>query len=139
MQNRVISSLMAFLMLFVMVSAASAKPPSPTTVAGATTIDAAKAKALFDKEVAFIDVRSNKDWNAGRIPGAVHIELKKVYSEATLGKEVKKDQEVVIYCNGPSCHRSSKAAAKAVKWGYKKVYYFRTGYPAWKGAGYPVE
>lgn len=139
MQNKFFNTVLAALMMFAMVSAASAKPPSPTSVDGATTIDAAKAKELFDKEVVFIDVRSNKDWNAGRIPGAVHIELKKVYNEAALGKHAKKDKPVVIYCNGAKCHRSSKASAKAVKWGYKKVYYFRLGFPAWKKAGYPVE
>ena len=112
---------------------------SPETVAGATTVDVAKAKELFDKGVIFVDVRKDKDWAAGRIPDAVHIELKKVLSEATLGKEVKKDQPLVIYCNGASCMRSSKASAKAVGWGYKKVYYFRHGIPAWKAAGYPTE
>ncbi|HED12318.1 MAG TPA: rhodanese-like domain-containing protein [Gammaproteobacteria bacterium] len=112
---------------------------SPTSINGATTVDAVKAKALFDKGVIFVDVRKDKDWNAGRIPDAVHIELKKVLSEKTLSKEVKKDQEVVIYCNGEKCMRSSKASAKAVSWGFSKVYYFRGGLPAWKAAGYPVE
>ena len=112
---------------------------SPETVAGAITIDASDAKKLFDQEVMFIDVRKDKDWTAGRIPGAEHIELKKVYSEKTLGEFVKKDQLVVIYCNGPKCLRSSKASAMAVDWGFKKVRYFRGGLPAWKAASYPVE
>ena len=117
----------------------AAKKISPMTVDGATTVDTAKAKALFDKGVLFVDVRSDKDWAAGRIPDAVHIELKKVYSDATLSKELKKGEEVVIYCNGESCLRSSKASAKAVGWGFTKVYYYRDGFPAWKGAGYPTE
>jgi len=117
----------------------NAKDPSPTTVAGAKTINSAQAKALFDKGVLFVDVRSNKDWAAGRIPDAVHIELKKVLSEATLGKEAKKSDPVVMYCNGVSCYRSSKASAKAVGWGYTNVYYYRLGYPDWKSAGYPTE
>jgi rhodanese-related sulfurtransferase len=94
---------------------------------------------LFDRGVIFVDVRKNSDWEAGRIPNARHIELKKVFSDDTLGKAVKKDQEVVIYCNGPSCKRSSKASLKAVALGYSKVYYFRDGFPAWNGAGYSVE
>lgn len=118
---------------------AHAAKVSPEVVAGATTIDAAKAKELFDRGVAFIDVRKNSDWDAGRIPGARHIELKKKYDEASLGSVVSKDKEVVIYCNGTSCLRSSKASAKAVGWGYKKVYYFRGGLPAWQVAGFPVE
>lgn len=112
---------------------------SPETVKGATTVDAAQAKALFDKGVKFVDTRSDKDWDAGRIPGAVHLELHKVYNEASLGKVVKKDQEVVFYCNGTSCMRSSEAAEQAIGWGYKKVDYYRLGFPDWKAAGYPTE
>ena len=118
---------------------AHAKDPSPTTIAGAKTVDGAQAKALFDKGVLFIDVRSDKDWAAGRISDAVHIELKKVLSEATLGKHAKKSDPIVIYCNGVSCHRSSKASAKAVGWGYTNVHYYRLGYPDWKSAGHPTE
>jgi len=112
---------------------------SPETVKGATTIDTAKAKALFDKGVVFVDVRNDKDWQAGHIPGAVHLELTKNYTAATLGAKVKKDQDVVLYCNGASCMRSSEASEKAVGWGFTKVHYYRLGIPDWKAAGYPVE
>jgi rhodanese-related sulfurtransferase len=113
---------------------------SPETIKGATTVDAAKAKALFDKGVVFIDTRKDKDWDAGRIPGAKHLDVETpVFTEAALGKLVKKDQEVVMYCNGVSCPRSAMATEKAVGWGYTKVYYYRLGFPDWKAAGYPVE
>lgn len=119
--------------------AVNAGDVSPQTVDGATTVDAAKAKALFDSGVVFIDVRSDKDWAAGRIPDAVHIELKKQFNEGALAAEVQKGDNVVIYCNGESCMRSSKASAQAVSWGFTGVHYFRDGFPAWKAAGYPVE
>lgn len=120
-------------------ASALAKKKSPKKVSGAVTVNAQKAKQLFDKGVVFIDVRKDKDYAAGRVPDAVHIELKKVYNKETLSKHVKADQPVVIYCNGHSCTRSSKAAQKAVSWGYKKVYYYRDGFPSWKKNGYPVE
>lgn len=112
---------------------------SPNTVKGTETVDAQKAKSLFDRGVLFVDVRSSKDWDAGRIPGAEHIEFNAKFSEDTLSKVAKKDAELVLYCNGPKCMRSSEASEKAVIWGYSKVYYFRDGFPAWQGAGYPVE
>jgi len=112
---------------------------SPMTVEGATTIDTAKARELFDQEVAFVDVRKDSDWDAGRVPGAIHIELKKVYSADALGAEVAKAEPLVLYCNGESCMRSSEASAKAVEWGWNNVYYYRDGFPAWKAAGNPVE
>ena len=127
-------ALSAFLVL-----PAQAAKVSPTEISGAVTVDAAQAKELFDRGVIFVDVRKNSDWDAGRIPGAQHIELKKKYDETSLSKAVGKDKEVVIYCNGTGCMRSSKACAKAVSWGYEKVYYFRDGLPAWQVAGFPVE
>ncbi len=112
---------------------------SPTSVDGATTIDTAKARELFDREVTFVDTRKDSDWEAGRIPGAIHLDVKKTLSPETLEAEVKKDEPVVFYCNGKSCMRSSKASAKAVSWGWSKVYYYRDGFPAWKAAGNPIE
>jgi len=135
-----ISKLLITLIGFVFITFTQAADElSPTSVADTTYVDATQAKALFDKGVIFLDVRSDKDWNAGRIPDAVHIELKKQFNEASMGKEIQKNQEVVIYCNGEKCLRSAKASAKAVTWGYTKVYYFRDGFPAWKAANYPVE
>ena len=62
-----------------------------------------------------------------------------VFNEQSLAAESSKEDAVVFYCNGAKCGRSAKCAAKAVSWGYSKVYYFRAGMPAWKAAGYPVE
>lgn len=138
--NKLFISLVTGLSLFGLVGMAQAGGKiSPTTVDGAKSVNAAEAKALFDKGSIFVDTRKDKDWSAGRIPDAIHLDVKKKLSEETLGKEVKKGDSVVMYCNGESCLRSSKATAMAVGWGYSNVYYFRDGFPAWKAAGYPVE
>ena len=132
--------ILAFWMFFVFpLGAVTAAEVSPEAIKGAKTVSATEAKALFDKGVLFVDVRKNSDWEAGRIPGAEHLELKKVYTETSLVDLAPKIEELVIYCNGPKCMRSSKACAKAVNWGFKKVYYFRDGFPAWQAASYPVE
>jgi rhodanese-related sulfurtransferase len=117
----------------------AAKKVSPETIAGATTISTEEAKKLFDQGITFIDVRSSRDWEAGRIPGAIHIELKKKFNPDSLGAVVVKDQPVVIYCNSIGCMRSSHASEKAVAWGYTKVYYYRLGFPDWKRAGYAIQ
>jgi rhodanese-related sulfurtransferase len=134
-----VSVVMMCMILFAPLVMAADEYISPEIVPGATTIDTAKAKALFDKGVVFVDVRSDADWEAGRIPGAVHLEWDRVLTEASLAKIVQKDREVVIYCNGVKCPRSSKAAAAAVTWGFTKVSYYRLGFPDWKAAGEPVE
>ena len=112
---------------------------TPESVPGCTTVDAAAAKALFDNEAAFVDLRKENMWNNGRIPGAIWLDFKKAFNAEALQGEVAKDEAVVFYCSGVRCPRSAKASEKALAWGYSKVYYFRSGFPAWKNAGYPIE
>jgi rhodanese-related sulfurtransferase len=131
--------LTSLLLLFASLAMAADEYVSPEAVPGAITIDTAKAKALFDHGVVFIDVRNDADWEAGRIPGAIHLELKRVFSAESLGAVVAKDQDVIVYCNGTQCPRSSDAAIKAVAWGFTRVYYYRLGFPNWQAAGYPAE
>ena len=129
------------LFMTIMAPQAKAAPDyvSPETVPGATTIDTARAKALFDGGAIFIDVRNDADWEAGRIPGAIHLELDKVFTAASLRAVARQDQAVVMYCNGTKCPRSSQAAASAVSWEFTRVFYYRLGFPDWQAAGYPVE
>jgi adenylate cyclase len=112
---------------------------SPTEIPGATTVDAATAKTMFDRGVPFVDVRADSDRSLGHIPGDIHLNLDDAFGKESLGAVVGKDQEVVIYCMGPRCLRSSQACAKALSWGFTQVFYFREGFPAWKAAGHPFE
>ena len=125
-----------FPMIAALLAVSVVQAQSPTEVEGATTIDVVTAKTLFDRGVPFVDVRG-VTFYAGQIPRAVHLSWEGEFTEAKLGEVATKDQEVVIYCGGPACARSSLSSAMAVSWGYKKVYYFRDGYPGWEAAGYP--
>jgi rhodanese-related sulfurtransferase len=117
---------------------------SPTSVAGATTVDAAKAYELWQNRAVFIDPRKPGQFEAGRIPGAINLvygpgKPDQPFNQASLEAEVAKSDPVVFYCNAEECDRSSWTAALAVEWGWQEVYYFRDGYPSWAAAGYPVE
>ncbi|MBE0467927.1 MAG: rhodanese-like domain-containing protein [Methyloprofundus sp.] len=131
----------AILAVFSFAAPVVAGNPSPKSVDGAKTIGAKETRALWLKGVAFIDPRSSADWDAGRIPGSLHMERgKPVYSEQTVLDFVKyKTAPIVSYCNAESCHRSAKLAQDLVKWGFSEVYYFRDGYPAWLETGSPFE
>lgn len=120
-------------------NAVAAKKVSPERISGATTINTIEAKKMFDKGVVFLDVRSNRDWEAGRIPGSKHLELKKIYSQETLAEIASPQDTLVIYCNSTGCTRSSKACKKAVSWNYTNVYYYRLGFPDWRKNGYAIE
>ena len=137
--NKPVSVSAATLVALTLCMPAVAGEVSPQSIDGAVTVDTAEAKAMFDQEVAFVDVRKDSDWDAGRIPGAIHLDIKSKFSEESLTGEIEKGESVVIYCNGASCMRSSDASAMAVGWGFSRVHYYRDGFPAWKAAGNPVE
>ena len=138
MKYHLLPLLTAF-MLLPLSNVIAAKKVSPEHVSGATTINTIEAKKMFDKGAIFLDVRSNRDWEAGRIPGSKHLELKKVYSQETLAKIANPQDTLVIYCNSTGCTRSSKACKKAVAWNYKNVYYYRMGFPDWQENGFAIE
>jgi len=132
-------STLAALGLALTIGAPAMADVSPASIDGAITIDTSKARELFEQEVAFVDVRKNSEWDAGRVPGAIHLDFKSNYSSDALAAEVPKQEQVVLYCNGAKCLRSSNASAKAIEWGWTRVYFYRDGFPAWQAAGHPVE
>ena len=108
-------------------------------VAGATKVDFRTAKALHDRGIIFIDVRASMDFARGHIPGASNLDVGTEFSKDSLLRIAAKDSDIVLSCHGKFCNDSTFASAKAVSWGFKHVYYFAGGFPAWKDAGYPVE
>jgi len=108
-------------------------------VVGATTIDHKQAKALHDRRVKFVDVRAANDFAKGHVPGAFNLDVATELSRDTLSRIVKRDEEFVLSCHGKNCPDSAYASAKALSWGFRRVHYFASGFPAWKEAGYPVE
>ena len=123
------------IVLYLLSGCASSPPPEESGIA---RIDTATAKEFYDRGVLFIDVRGDS-YEDGRIPGSTNIYWNGEFNEKTLADAASKNQEVVFYCDGPSCGLSIKASRAAVSWGYTDVYHYRDGYPAWKAAGYPIE
>ena len=133
-----IKNILATCLVLLSLAGIADTPDSPVSVPGSTVVTATEAKSLFDEGVAFIDVRKDSDFEAGRIPGAIHIALDTL-TEDQLLEEVDRDEKIVFYCNGVKCLRSSEASKKAVDWGFTQVFYFRKGLPAWATEGYNVE
>ena len=104
---------------------------APMSVKGSTHIDSQKAYQLFLQGVKFIDVRPVRFIKQGKIKNAYHL-YEGDLTQKTLQKIAKTSEEIVIYCNGSGCSLSAEAILKAVSYGYKKVYYYRDGYPAWE-------
>ncbi len=125
---------------------------TPTSLAGATLVDAAKAKAQMDGGAKMIDTRVANEYAEAHIKGAISAPYKEKSAKAAdydaaqddvpgfLAKlPADKNAAMVFYCNGPECWKSYKGASAAIKAGYKKVFWFRTGFPEWKAKGFPTE
>ena len=123
---------------------------TPEVLTGTTIPTAEQVKSLMAQKVPLFDVRPPAHYREAHIPGAVSVPYKMNspkevdYDDSAdsfdLGKLPKdKHAPMIFQCNGAECWYSYKAARYMVKRGYTKVYWFRTGLPSWKAAGYPVQ
>ncbi len=107
------------------------------SVDGTIKVDVTEAKTLLARGVHFIDVRAPVCYDNGHLPRAVNLPLVTGLSEESLANTASKQTEVAFYC-GSHCPYSAYAAAKAIAWGYTRVYYFPGGFSEWQEAGYPA-
>lgn len=123
---------------------------SPEVLPGGNIVTAEQVKKLMGQGVPLYDVRSHSQYTETHITGAINVPY-------TLNspKEIEYDDSVdtfdltklpqdknspmIFQCNGAECWYSYKAARYMIKRGFKKVYWYRTGLPAWKAAGFPVQ
>jgi TolB-like protein/class 3 adenylate cyclase/rhodanese-related sulfurtransferase len=111
-------------------------------VEGATPIDVPTAKSFHDRGVPFLDTSAEGAWKVGHIPGAVHLSWKSTsdprFSKTTL-QEVTGFNDKIVFYKSDGYLSAPWEAAKAVAWGYRKVYFFHGGAQAWKDAGHSIE
>lgn len=89
-------------------------------------------KELKNNNVTIVDSRPRRSkFNKGHIPGALSIPYTN-YSKYKKLLPKNKMRRIVFYCGGLKCSLSHKSAMKAKADGYKNVYVFSSGYPAWK-------
>ena len=123
---------------------------SPEVLPGANVVTAEQVKKLMGQSVPLFDVRPAAQYREAHIPGAVNVTYvmnspKEVDFDDTVDSfdltKLPKDKNapMIFQCNGAECWYSYKAARYMVKRGYTKIYWFRTGLPAWKAAGYAVQ
>lgn len=80
-----------------------------------------------------LDVRTEREWNAGHIEGALHIPVAEVGARLA---EIPRDRDVVVHCG--VAPRARAAEAELVKNGYERVKHLEGGFTAWAAAGLPV-
>jgi len=147
--STLLSKTLLALTLFTSISLA-ATVETPTSLKGAELVDATKAKSLMDSGVKIIDTRVAIEFAEAHIKGAINVPYKEKSAKAidfdasqdsfdVAKLPADKNAAIIMQCNGPECWKSYKASVAAMKAGYKKIYWFRGGFPEWKAKGYPVE
>ncbi|GGK26316.1 rhodanese-like domain-containing protein [Salinarimonas ramus] len=114
---------------------------APMEIDGATTVDADGVIELVTStpNLVILDNRSQGDYDAGHIEGAIRLIDTDIASEADIAAHVgAKEDPVLFYCNGLSCGRAANAAIKAVNYGYSNVHYYALGMEEWKERGLPL-
>lgn len=75
------------------------------------TIDVDEARKCVEEGAQLVDVRDDHEWEAGHIPGAIHIPLPKLSERVG---EIDRERPVVLYCRGGSrCEMATEALAAA--------------------------
>ena len=93
-----------------------------------------RVKEILDADEAeLVDVREPYEWEAGRIPGAKHIELERLAGRAD---ELPKDKPVIFQCR---VGRRSALATDAFRAVGFDAYNMRGGIQAWAEEGFPLE
>lgn len=101
-------------------------------------VDTNTVKRMHDalENVLIVDVREDSEWQAGRIPGAIH--LGRGVIERDIEQAVPdKAAHLVLYCGGG--FRSALAAENLQKMGYTKVYSMAGGWREWCEKNYPIQ
>ena len=91
------------------------------------------ARRMAAEGLALIDVREPYEWEAGHVPGSIHVEM------AALGErldEIPEDRPVAFLCLGGA--RSGLVASTLKARGYD-AYNVEGGFRAWFEAGLPTE
>ena len=101
-----------------------------------TTVKAVKGRLERKEKFHLVDVREDREWAQGHIPGAQH--LGRGIIERDIEKAIPdKTAEIILYCGGG--FRSALAAENLKKMGYKNPVSMDGGWRGWIEAGGLVE
>lgn len=107
-------------------------PEHMATLARITAADLAQSLTSSQPPVV-IDVRTEKEWQAGHVPGSRNIPLNHLRERLA---EVPADQPVVVHCEGG--YRSAIASSLLLAAGRKNISDLLGGYKAWQAFAAPT-
>jgi rhodanese-related sulfurtransferase len=119
---------------------APAQPPPAATVTEARRMPVSDVMSLQAADLALVvDVRIERSFRAGHIPGALNVPLDEVEARAPEILSLAAGRAIVTYCSCVHEHTSAVAAQMLGGAGATDVSALRGGYPAWVAQGGRVE
>ena len=109
---------------------------APALAAESVSVETLAAQISSGKAPLIIDVRSEDDFLAGRIPGArliPHTEMGNYVDSLSAYK----DEPILLYCR--TANRSGQAAAVLEEAGFTRVQILKESFPGWEAAGHKVQ
>ena len=100
------------------------------------TVAETRSRMSANPQTVLIDVREDKEWEAGHASGAEHLG-KGIIERDIETKAPDKSAELILYCGGG--YRSALAADVLQEMGYTNVWSMAGGWKAWKESGAPIE
>jgi hydroxyacylglutathione hydrolase len=100
---------------------------------GVRRIAPAEGAARMKAGATLLDVRGRSEWEAGHVPGAVHIPLGYLAERV---QELPAGAPVVVHCQGGT--RSAIASSVLQRAGVREVFDLTDGFAGWREAGLPV-
>jgi rhodanese-related sulfurtransferase len=85
-----------------------------------------------------IDTRDDAAWRQGRIPGALHVPGAELAGRID-SLVADPSERIVVYCWGPGCNGSTKAALRLAELGYENVRELVGGFEYWAREGLAIE
>lgn len=104
---------------------------SETTTAN--ELEPARVRELLEQGAQVVDVRTEDEREAGRVPGSLHIPLERLQESAG---ELDRDRPVVFYCRGGDRSAMAADAFAASGWDAATM---AGGIAAWEEQGLPLE
>jgi rhodanese-related sulfurtransferase len=119
---------------------AGEKPSAPESVPGSTIVSAEEVIEIIlaNPELVVIDSRKKTEYIKGHIEGAINILNTELGLEELEFIAPDRTTTLLFYCNGVRCLRSSDSLAKAVRWGYTNLFWFRGGWKEWTEKRLPI-
>src|SRR6185503_15031442 len=93
-------------------------------------------KLRGDKKNVVLDVRTEVEFKAGHIPGAVNVDVNAGDFDEKVAK-LDKSKTYLVHCRAGG--RSAKASKKLEGMGFRELYDLAPGFRGWEKAGKPVE